>query len=213
MKKIWSLMFLLLCIGSLHAQTFDEWFRQKKTQIKYLVDQIAALEVYAGYLEKGYKIAREGIRTIHDIKNGEFELHKSYFNSLKMVNPSIARYARIGDIIANQLYVLNHYKKYLLQATKTDVFTDEEIDLFYAAFTHLVAAVKNSVEELVQVITDGKLEMKDDERLQRLEKLYATSEKQRSDLDVMNDQITLMGHQRILEKSGLNGLKYLYDLK
>lgn len=43
------------------AQTFDEWFRQKKTQKKYLVQQIAALKVYLGYLKEGYEIAQKGM--------------------------------------------------------------------------------------------------------------------------------------------------------
>ena len=42
------------------AQTFAEWFQQKKTQIKYLTEQIAALEQYGNYVKQGYRIAQGG---------------------------------------------------------------------------------------------------------------------------------------------------------
>lgn len=35
-----------LCCGPLPAQSFSEWFKQKKTQKKYLLEQIAALQMY-----------------------------------------------------------------------------------------------------------------------------------------------------------------------
>ncbi len=43
MKKMLTILFV--CTAYLgHAQTWDEWFRQKKTKIKYLGQQIAALQ-------------------------------------------------------------------------------------------------------------------------------------------------------------------------
>lgn len=57
------------------VQTFHEWFRQKKTQKKYLIQQIAALKVYLGYVQKGYSIAQKGLTTVSNIKKGNFDLH------------------------------------------------------------------------------------------------------------------------------------------
>jgi len=49
MKKIFLFLLLVVSAGSnLQAQTFAEWFQQKKTQKKYLLQQIAALQVYIG---------------------------------------------------------------------------------------------------------------------------------------------------------------------
>ena len=51
------------------AQTLAEWTQQNKTQIKYLVEQIAALQAYALVAEKGYSIAKTGLNAIGNIKN------------------------------------------------------------------------------------------------------------------------------------------------
>ena len=52
------MLFAIISTGT-RAQTFAEWFRQSATQKKYLLQQIAALQVYIGYVQKGYSIAKE----------------------------------------------------------------------------------------------------------------------------------------------------------
>src|SRR5260221_4860823 len=105
MKMIFIILSLFVCIQAGHAQTYDEWFRQKKTQKKYLLQQIAALQVYIDYAKKGYDIASKGLNTIRDIKNGDFNLHRDFFGSLKQVNPKIKKYAKVADIIAYQVSI------------------------------------------------------------------------------------------------------------
>ena len=99
MRKILMIL-LVLTVPCVHAQTFQEWTQQKKTQIKYLVQQIAAFQVYIGYVEKGYSIAKKGLNAISNIKHGDFSMHNDYFNSLKIVNPKIKKYWKVADITA-----------------------------------------------------------------------------------------------------------------
>jgi hypothetical protein len=56
---------------------------QKGSQIKNLVKQIALLKVYLEALRNGYEIAKTGLKTISDIKKGDFQLHLDYFDGLK----------------------------------------------------------------------------------------------------------------------------------
>jgi hypothetical protein len=48
----------------------------------------------------------KGIRTIHNIREGDFNLHDGFFSSLKNVNPVIRRYAKVADIAAFQVRIL-----------------------------------------------------------------------------------------------------------
>src|SRR5690349_20806460 len=98
MKWLWLRILLLVLSPSVKSQTFSEWFRQNKTQKKYLLEQIAALEVYAGYLEKGYTIAKDGLNTIDKIRHGEFELHDKHFQSFKKVDPAIGSWRRLVEM-------------------------------------------------------------------------------------------------------------------
>ena len=98
----------MLLVGSLahsHAQNWNEWFRQKRTQIRYLVNQLAALQVYIELGQEGYAIYRDGLQLVGDIKNGDFNLHKDYLGSLMLVNPAIKRYKKVAEIIAFQVRI------------------------------------------------------------------------------------------------------------
>src|SRR5687767_6220341 len=94
---------LTMTVTRSFGQTWEEFFRQADTQKKYLLEQIAALKVYSGYLKQGYNIASTGLKTVKDITGGEFNLHSSFINSLKTVNPAIKKDLRIAEIISLQL--------------------------------------------------------------------------------------------------------------
>lgn len=73
------------------AQNFDEWTRQKKTQVRYLVKQIGGLKIYAQLAHRGYVIVEAGLKTITNIKEGNLRLHTERFASTSRVNPLIKK--------------------------------------------------------------------------------------------------------------------------
>ena len=85
----------------LHAQTWAEWFRQNSTQKKYLLQQIAALSVYSGYLGKGYLVARNGLSVIQQLRQGEVNLHDTHFKSLVALNPKCSN--TLSGILENSI--------------------------------------------------------------------------------------------------------------
>src|SRR5882757_6745240 len=98
------------------GQTFSEWFSQKKTLIKYLTQQIIALESFESDVKKGYSIATGGLSNIGGITGAEYQLHQNYFLSLKAVNPAvrndpdlaaIAQYTQAISTCFNSLNGLN----------------------------------------------------------------------------------------------------------
>lgn len=155
-------------VGSAFGQTWSEWFKQKKTQKRYLLEQIAALKVYAGYLKKGYEIVDGGISTVRDITRGEFSLHNAFISSLKQVSPLISKDVRVAEIIALQIGILGGFAE-----IKGSEYLSAE-DLAYIRLVQGVVTLDcfNDLEELLLVVTSGRLEMKDDERLERLAKVY-----------------------------------------
>src|SRR5574338_1013975 len=139
MKKM--LLFLLILVSMadrLKAQTLAEWFQQKKTQKKYLLQQIAALQIYIGYAQKGYNIAKEGLTTIGGFTRGEFNLHTDYFNSLKSVNPEIKRYAMVADIVALQLKIVQNYNRTYRRLNGSDALSDDELAYVRRVFSRLL---------------------------------------------------------------------------
>lgn len=161
------------------AQTWSEWFSQKKTQKKYLIEQIAALKVYSEYLQKGYKIAKEGLGIIGDIKNGEFKLHDSFFESMKLVSPKVARYGKVIEIVKIQAILLNSYRQTIEKLDRQAMLNSNEKRYVQEVYGRLFDDCAKLLDDLVTVTTDSRLEMKDDERIERIDRLY----------DAMNDNL------------------------
>lgn len=163
---------LLSLTKSMSAQTFAEWFRQKSTQKKYLIQQIAALQVYIGYVSKGYSIAKKGLNTIQDIKHGDFDLHKNYFSSLVSVNPTIKRYTRVANIISLEINIVRQTASVIQYCKESNQLTLSELTYLQNVFDLLLSDCSKSLDKLFDVITDGSLTMKDDERIKAIDKIY-----------------------------------------
>lgn len=172
MKFIMILIAGMILSTAAPAQTWNEWFKQKKTQRQYLAKQIALLQVYLGYLKKGYEIADRGLTTIHNIKNGDFNLHRDFFGSLKNVNPHIKNSAKVADIIAFQVYIIQNIKRVNNFCKTNEYFTPEETRYVAAVYSNMLFLCDASISELLTIIGSNETEMRDDERLVRIDRLY-----------------------------------------
>jgi len=174
MKQITLLMALVFISFTSPAQSTEEWLSQKKTQTKYLIQQIAALQVYLDYANKGHSIAQKGLKTINNIKNGEWNLHTDFINGKSTVNPTISHYATIADIIALQVKITQAYKSTHQLVKKSNLFLGGEVDYLNQVFATLLQSCAAEINDLTMVITPGKWKMNDDERLHRINLLHTS---------------------------------------
>ncbi|WP_130855661.1 hypothetical protein [Olivibacter jilunii] len=180
MKGKWigiSVLCMMLAFTA-EAQTFSEWFKQKKTRKKYMAQQIAALKVYKEYIEEGWEIAQNGLGIVEKFKGGEFGLHQLFFGSLKAINPIIKRYPKIADIIAMQVAIIKVRGQYLKEFREGGFFREGELEFMQSAYARLLEDGSTVILELTDLTTNGKLEMKDDERINRINALYDESVEQ-----------------------------------
>ena len=172
MKKLLILSMVVLCSENLSAQTWAEWFNQKATQKKYLLQQIAALHVYSGYLVKGYSIAKNGMNSIKKLQHGDVLQHTNYFTSLVSVNPQIKRYTKVAEIIALQISIAKLSSNAIKSFKSDRQVTLTELKYLIGVFNSLLDGCANSLEELLHVITNRSLQLKDDERIAAIDKIH-----------------------------------------
>ena len=208
MKNLLLVVAMVICHASF-GQNTQEWTRQKKTQIKYLLQQIAANKVYIEYVEKGYNIASKGLQTIRDIKKGDFNLNFDFFESQKNVNPKIKNWAKVADIIAYQIRIIKAAKQTILDIKETGQFTNEELDYCKAVFDNLLTECIKNIDELVDVITNGNFEMKDNERMDRIDKLYMDMQDKYSFTSGFSEEMGVLSAQRLSEQAEINLSKKL----
>ncbi|MFH7012410.1 hypothetical protein ACHRV5_11085 [Flavobacterium sp. FlaQc-52] len=205
MKKIVLLLFLTaFTTENLQAQA---------SQQKVLLQQIAALKMYIGYAQKGYSVARKGLKAIGDFKRGEFNLHTDYFTSLKSVNPRVRHYVRIGEIIALQVKIMKSYSRIYEQLHQGDLFHGDEVDYIRRVFERLIENCDQKMDDMLMIVTDAQLEMKDDERIRRIDVIYQGMQENAAFCEGFSKQTRLLALSRTKEvrevktSRSLNGFK------
>lgn len=191
---------LFSTVSVTEAQRLKEWVSQKKTQTEYLILQIAANKVYLELVKKGYRIAKDGLNTISSFKRGEFDLHDVFFKSLKNVNPEVKRYVRVAETIALQRKIIAEYNRMIGQLATSDAFTADEIGYLQGVFKRLLDDCELVLDDLVTVITSGKLEMKDDERMARIDKLFLDMQDKYTFSQNFSGEARAMAAARLQEK-------------
>lgn len=213
MKIIVILLLSAITTFTGKAQTFQEIFNQKKTQKKYLLQQIAALQIYIDYAQKGYKIANQGIDAIGDLSKGELNLHSAYFSSLKSVNPAIKNYAMVADIISLQLQVVKIYKSLFPVLNKAAVFDPREMKYISQVFDSLMDDCASLTDDLIDVTTGGKLELTDDQRLARIDALYKDMQGKYSFSRDFSNQTLMLARAKSQGKNDVSVVNNLYGIK
>jgi hypothetical protein len=210
MKHLTVLFLSLVLAVSAQGQTFQEWFNQKSTQRKYLLEQIAALKVYSGYLKKGYSIAKDGTNLISDIRHGDFGIHNSYFNDLGIVNPAIKDDPKIKDIIAMQSAMVRLRQKITADAVQGGQLSAKELKLLEEMLAGLATTASKELDELRLIVENGKVKMSDDERLRRIDLLYDKMQAGYSFQKRLHKNVLAITAARKQQKADLHNLKSLY---
>jgi hypothetical protein len=202
MKKLMAITFgLCLWMSCVQAQTWNEWFRQKKTQKKYLIQQIAALKVYLKYLKEGYDVAKKGLGMIGDIKDSNFNDHSTYFASLSLVNPSIKQSEKIALIANMQQQIMSEFRKLDKECRENEYLTDDELEYVRDVYSNMLVKCEESISELNTIITDHSSQLKDDERIERIDLIYEDMSDKRDFARSFSNSTRIIMAQRLREKS------------
>ncbi|MDR6809678.1 hypothetical protein J2Y45_006755 [Dyadobacter sp. BE34] len=205
---------LLLALSGIdsRAQLFKEWFRQNRTQREYLKEQIAQLKIYLELTKEGYKIAKEGLNTIHQIKSGEFKLHKNRFDSLLIVKSGITSLPRLQHISDLHGSVNEICEKLPARLETCEGLSPEQKKQFSLALTKLYDDCQVLFYGFFAVIRDGQLSMSDEERIHRIEFFYEEFEKNYLFAQDLRRQVGLICEQVKNEINDLENRRALHGL-
>lgn len=206
-------MILLLAGTVCHAQAADEWLQQKATERKYQIEQMATLRAYLRYVQKGYAVAAHGLTAISKSKAEGYALHKGFFDHLKGATPAISNYSKVAGIVALQLRIIQVSKE-VQRKTTEEIFSDaQELDYFRRVFGEVLADCSAIITKLTAVVSLHGPEMKDDERLKRIDALYNDMQEAYVFAQDFESAIQVLRQQRKKEKAGVAASRTLHDVK
>ncbi|MCR4029473.1 hypothetical protein [Flavobacterium panacis] len=205
MKKLIILLFTgFLLNQGIHAQA---------KQRKELLLQIAALQVYMDYAKKGYSAVSKGLNFIGDVKTGEVNLHGDYFTSLLKINPRVRNYYKTAEIISLQFKIVKMYKSTYTKLKTDDLFQGNELDYIERSFERLLESCNETLDQLLVLTTDSELELKDDQRIDRIDELYKTMVGNYDFCLSFSNEAKLLSLSKSHEKRSAESTQSIYGLK
>ncbi|PTS99876.1 hypothetical protein DBR11_11425 [Pedobacter sp. HMWF019] len=194
------------------SQLLSNIFAQNAQQKKNLIASIAAINAYKKVLKGGYNIVKGGLTAIGDLKKGEFDLHNDYFNSLKSINPSIKNYSKVAEIINMQVNIVKKCKKTYKQVGSSGLYSSSEMNYVNEVFERLFADCDAVLDQLIDLTTASKLELRDDERMQRIDLIYDDMVDMHAFAGNFSNEALVLGASRQKEGKEINSLRGLHNL-
>lgn len=207
MKKLIIALSLCICFISSNAQS------EEAQQLLLNVEKLAQFKKILKNMKDAYTIIFKGYTAVKDLSQGNFTLHKTFLNGLMEVSPVVKKYKRIADIFKYQGRILKEYKGAWQQFRDDKQFNPTEIDYLGKVYTNLFNETLKSLEELAMVITSGKLRMSDDERLQAIDRIYASVVDQYSFLNEFNNNTAILSLQRKSEQAEIKMSRIINGIK
>ena len=216
-KKRTALFFLFLggivmCNNRLYAQGTGGFFNQASSKVKLMLAQIAGYGTFLKELKSGYNTTQNGLNTAHEFKNGTYSLHTAYFNSLMKVNPVVASNPKGKAMIDLQKQINTLFQNELDWQQQQKALHSNEINYIQQVYTNLLSKCKADMDELTLVLTPGKLQMNDHQRIERIDGLYASMQDKYAFAGSFTSKCRQMAKSRLQAGQDRDQLKKLYGI-
>ncbi|WEK17898.1 MAG: TerB family tellurite resistance protein [Candidatus Pedobacter colombiensis] len=209
MKKIiFAMLLFLLGFGTLNVRAQSD----EAIQLLLNVEKLTQFKQILSDMKKGYTVLSKGYKTIKDLSEGNFSMHKLFIDGLMEASPTVKKYYKVGRIIEYQIVLIKEYKNAYSRFKGSNLLNTSEIAYIGNVYSNLLNQSLRNLDELANVITSGKLEMNDDERLKAIDGIYDEMEDQLSFLRSFNNNTSLLTSQRYREKQEIERSKQLYNL-
>ena len=204
MKKIISLSLIVLFL--------HQGIQAQAKQRKELLLQIAALQVYIDYAKKGYSVVSKGLNFIGDAMRREVNFHSDYFASLMKINPKVRNYYKAAEILSMQFKIMKICKRTYSDLKTSDLFHGNELDYIERSFERLLGNCNDTLDQLLVITTDSKLELKDDQRIERIDALHKMMLEDYNFCLSFSNEAKLLSLSKTREKGDVRNAGAIYGL-
>ena len=214
MKTILTFLFFTsLNFQQLFAQGTGGFFNQQSSRVRLMFAQIAGYETLLQGLKRGYQITENGLNTVHELKGGTFDLHQAYFNSLQQVNPATGSNPKAQAIVGIRQQIAQVFTRELTWQQQQNILTAAEINYIRQVYRNLMNKCREEMDEVTMVLTPGKLQLTDQQRLERLDLIYTTMQDQSAFSISFTTRCRQMAASRQRARKNNDQLKTLYGIQ
>lgn len=174
MKRL-ILIFSLSCLllPEAGAQFLGGFFSQQSHKQELMLAQIAAFELYLSQVKSGYHIAETGLNAAWEMKNGTLGLNSAYFNSLQQVNPVMPNNPKAKAVTSMSRQIVSIFDREIAFEQKQQILSAAEQNYIRQVYRGMLQKCRGDLSELNNVLTGGKLQLTDQQRLARVDDLFS----------------------------------------
>ena len=200
----------LSILGSAKAQSFSfsDLFGQGGKDIKNMEAQIAALNAFETSVRQGYNMLHSEWTAIGNWKNGEFNLHQSYYSSLSTVNTVVKNSVNLSAIQSEQQSIITQFNG----ISSVNSLTAGEQSYINSVAQSVITQCNSDLDELQKVLANGTLQMSDDERIKCINQLTAAIQDKYLFTCHFTTQVKLLAASRLDDSNQIQTERSLYGL-
>ena len=182
-------------------------FRQQSAKRKGMLEQILQLRLLHNSVRSGEFSADTGLRSAKAKKGAVFGQHLDHIRSLSQVNTAVSNDEKVGLIRKYAKQTRECWTNELKWQRQRGFLTSAEIKNVNAIALNINKKDELDLLELENIVKPGKMQLSDDERIQKLESTY------RSILDKNAFTLSFTAKCRKLARSREMGKKERQQLK
>ncbi|WP_157501562.1 TerB family tellurite resistance protein [Echinicola vietnamensis] len=179
------------------------------SQLLLNVEKLNQFKQILNDMYQGYRTLSRGYNAVRDIASGNFGLHKLFIEGLSTVSPVVKRYHKVGGIIHYQQVILSEYRRAYRQFLDRGKFSREELDYLALVYGNLLDMSVCNMEELLLVVTGGKLQMSDGERMAAIDRIFDEIKDRYVFVRAFNNEAAVLNRQRKQRAADLKTLRSL----
>lgn len=208
-KKITFLLLLTATTTLSKAQgfSFGDLFNQAAKQKRYYLQQIAAWQAFEAELKMGYNVMQHGLSGIAAINTAELNAHHAYDQSLQQAGAPVKNSTQVQDIIGWQSAIISQFST----IRQVSGLNTGEQSYISAVQANLLKRCNADMTDLQNLLQAGTLQMTDDQRLNRLDKIHADMLDKYRFAQSFCDSVRLLVAQRQQDTNDKQALKNLYE--
>jgi DNA repair ATPase RecN len=177
------------------------------------IEKLSQFKKILSDMKKGYELLSGGYKTVKDMTEGNFSLHKTFLDALMQVSPAVKNYKRVAEIVEYQISIVKESRNGMNRFIKSGNFSGQEINYFEKVYGNLLNQSLRNLNELTMVITADKLRMSDDERLKAVDDIYEQMQDKLLFLRNFNASSNVLALQRSKEKNDVYVSKSFQEFK
>ena len=204
--KTLFILFMLMCLNS-PGQSVE------MKQLMLNIEKLAAMKAQYQTMVNGYRTLENGYRQVSDLAKGNFLLHQDYLDGLLAVSPAVRQNGRIQSILQRHAKMVDHYHFTIQQLRTGSQLKANEFQQLKTSMQELIQVSSQSIDEMIDVLTPGKMRMNDEERISIINRLDCEGIRLSEQLGVIAERYRSLYERRKQKQQELKRMKSLYGIQ